>query len=121
MKPTIIVISQKTIAPKSLLAFLYLAAFFLSVQLPNDFQKHDRYEQSVFEQQSICLIPMEVRGNRLINSPVNLIPVIFLPLSGFFESHRLRVNFTLSFFQDHSSTVFIPFREIVITMRRLRI
>ena len=121
MKQKTNMFSPKTITYKFLLAFLYLAALYLSIQIPADFIKYDRDGQSLFEQQSICLVPIELRGNRLLNSPVNLVTVHILPFSGFLESYRLRANLTFTPFKGYSSTVFLPFREIVITMRRLRI
>lgn len=114
-------IAPKLIAHKFLLAILYLAAFYMSVQIPVDSQKKDQNLQSVIKQQNICLVPIEIRGSTPLTGTVNIVPVVILPLSATFDSFRLRLSITLSLLSDLSSTAFFPFRAIVITTRRLRI
>lgn len=114
-------ITPKAATCRLLQIFLYLAAFYLSVQVPAGLKTQSPDKQFLFEQQSICLIPMEVRGNKLLNNPVNLIPLYIFPFSGLVESYRLNADVTLSIFNESTSGALFPFREIVITTRRLRI
>lgn len=74
----------KTFARNLLLAVLYSSAFYLSIQLPASFsyQLPENANQTVLQQQSINLLPLQEQSSKNIYNPVPLLPVIFLPVTG---------------------------------------
>lgn len=114
-------ISFKSITRKSLLAVLYVLAFYLSVQLPVQNLEQGKNGQFAFEKQNYCLVPIEEQNNRSVNNSIKLLPVVVLPMPEFLKGLSYREVSEENRSHVILSSVFYSTEEIIITMRRLRI
>lgn len=113
----------KTVARNFLLVFLYASAFYLSVQVQMSviYQTSENAHQPVFEEQSINILPFQEQNIYRFDKPVNLLPVIVLPVSGLFYSLIVKDTLINSLFRNHSPEMPHTIRALEITFRNLRI
>lgn len=113
----------KTIFQKSLLAFLYVAAFCLSLNIyhPYDYLNEGNRSNSAYKQQSICLIPINEQDNRPTNNQVNVIPVLLLTTSSLFSSHDFPISASSLLISGCFNSTFYAQKASIIVLRRLRI
>lgn len=113
----------KRIFHKSLLAFLYAAAFSLSLNInrPYDYLNEANRSNSTFKQQRICLIPINEQDNRPTNNQVNVIPVLLLTASSLISSHNYPISALSLLVSGCFNSTFYSQKASIIVLRRLRI